>query len=130
MKPVSTAIGILHPGEMGAAVGARLAERGHDVAWSAEGRSDATRERAAHAGLIVSVCPPHAALDVAAAVAATGYGGVFVDANAVAPATVASIRAVVEGAGARLVDGGVVGPPPEREGTTRLFLSGAGADDV
>jgi 3-hydroxyisobutyrate dehydrogenase-like beta-hydroxyacid dehydrogenase len=139
------AIGVLHPGEMGAAIGARLRERGHDVVWSSDGRSDATRERAEAAGLrdvgslaaltgacdlVLSVCPPHAALDLAAAVAATGYAGVFVDGNAVAPATVASIRGTVERGGARFVDGGIVGPPPEREGTTRLFLSGAGADAV
>ena len=78
------AIGVLHPGEMGAAMGARLQERGHDVVWSSDGRSDATRERAEAAGLrdagslaaltgacdlVLSVCPPHAALDLAAAVA-------------------------------------------------------------
>jgi 3-hydroxyisobutyrate dehydrogenase-like beta-hydroxyacid dehydrogenase len=145
MSQAAMAIGVLHPGEMGAAVGARLRDRGHDVLWSPERRSAATRERAAAAGLrdagslaaltaacdlVVSVCPPHAALEVASAVAATGYAGAFVDANAVAPATVASIRDVVERGGARFVDGGIVGPPPAREGTTRLFLSGAGAADV
>jgi 3-hydroxyisobutyrate dehydrogenase-like beta-hydroxyacid dehydrogenase len=137
------AVGVLHPGEMGAALGARLRERGHDVLWSSEGRSPATRERARAAGLrdagslaaltgacdlVLSVCPPHAARDLAAAVAVAGYTGVFVDANAVAPATVASIRDIVERGGGRFVDGGVVGPPPERAGTTRLFLSGAPAD--
>jgi 3-hydroxyisobutyrate dehydrogenase-like beta-hydroxyacid dehydrogenase len=133
-----TTIGLLHPGEMGAALGARLRERGHDVVWVADGRSAATRQRADAAGLrdagslralcaasdvVVSVCPPHAALDVARAVA--GYDGVFVDANAIAPATVDEVRAVIEGAGGRFVDGGIVGPPPQREGTTRLYLSGA-----
>src|SRR4051795_871825 len=135
-----TRVGVLHPGEMGAALGARLRDRGHDVAWAGEGRSAATRARADAAGLrdagaldallarcdaVVSVCPPHAALDVARAVA--GYGGVFVDANAISPQTVAAVRAIVEDGGGRFVDGGVVGPPPEREGTTRLYLSGADA---
>src|SRR6185295_13987615 len=96
MDPAVMAIGVLHPGEMGAAIGARLRERGHDVVWSSEGRSAQTCERAAAAGmrdagslaaltgaceLVLSVCPPHAALEVASAVA--GYTGVFVDANAV-----------------------------------------------
>jgi 3-hydroxyisobutyrate dehydrogenase-like beta-hydroxyacid dehydrogenase len=136
-----TTIGVLHPGEMGAALGARLRERGHDVLWAGRGRSAATSERASAAGLrdagsladlrgacelVLSVCPPHAALDIARAVA--GYEGVFVDANAIAPATVESVRAVVEAGGARFVDGGVVGPPPQRPGTTRLYLSGADAD--
>jgi 3-hydroxyisobutyrate dehydrogenase-like beta-hydroxyacid dehydrogenase len=138
-----TAIGVLHPGEMGAALGARLRERGRDVRWAGEGRSAETRARAAVAGLrdagsvaalvvscdvLVSVCPPHAALDVARTVA--GFAGVFVDANAVAPATAGRVRAIVEDAGARFVDGGIVGPPPEREGTTRLYLSGADAGIV
>jgi len=136
-------IGVLHPGEMGAALGARLREAGHDVLWASEGRSAASAERAAaarlrdagtlealtaSAGLVVSVCPPHAALDVARAVA--GYTGLFVDANAVSPATARAIRAVVEDGGGRFVDGGIVGPPPEQPGTTRLFLSGAEADTL
>jgi 3-hydroxyisobutyrate dehydrogenase-like beta-hydroxyacid dehydrogenase len=138
-----TTVGVLHPGEMGAALAARLRERGHDVAWAGEGRSAATRARADAAGLrdagalhallarcdvVVSVCPPHAALGVARAVA--GYGGVFVDANAVAPATAVAIGRLVEAGGARFVDGGIVGPPPERAGTTRLYLSGAAAPEI
>jgi 3-hydroxyisobutyrate dehydrogenase-like beta-hydroxyacid dehydrogenase len=138
-----TAVGLLHPGAMGAALGARLRERGHAVLWAGEERSVATRERAAAAGLrdagtlgallaeadvVVSVCPPHAALDVARAVA--GFDGVFVDANAVSPATAAAIRGVVEAGGGRFADGGIVGPPPERPGTTRLYLSGAAAPAV
>ena len=138
-----TVIGLLHPGEMGAALGARLRERGHDVLYASDGRSAATRERAVASGLrdagsptalateseiVFSVCPPHAALDVARAVA--GFRGVFVDANAIAPATVATVRAVVEDGGGRFVDGGIVGPPPEGAGTTRLYLSGADAQHV
>src|SRR5439155_20715156 len=90
-------IGLLHPGEMGAAIGKCLAGAGHRVLWVPEGRSAATRERAAEAGLdgcgwtemaarsavIVSVCPPHAALDVARQVAGSGYRGLYLDANAV-----------------------------------------------
>src|SRR3954471_5235570 len=140
-----TKVGVLHPGEMGAALAARLCERGHDVAWAGEGRSAATRARADAAGLpdagaldallarcdvVVSVCPPHAALGVARAAARHGYGGVFVDANAVPPATAAVIGQIVEDGGARFVDGGIVGPPPERAGTTRLSRSGAAALQV
>jgi hypothetical protein len=33
-------------------------------------------------------------------------------------------------AGATYIDGGIVGPPPRKPGVTRLYLSGAGADDV
>src|SRR5207302_465976 len=92
-----TTIGLLHPGEMGAAVGKCLAGAGHRVLWVPEGRSAATKERAEAAGLtgvalaeiiarsdvIVSVCPPPAALDVARL--AVGFGGLYLDANAIAP---------------------------------------------
>ena len=43
-------IGLLHPGEMGAAVGQCLAGTGHQVLWVPEGRSAATGARAAAAG--------------------------------------------------------------------------------
>ena len=144
-------VGVLHPGAMGAAIGSALRPRAGAVIWAAAGRSRATSKRAELADLvgvpdtaavarrsdvIVSVCPPHAAREVAEEVAVAldpAPGGripVYVDANAVSPATVAEIRAVVEGAGGRFVDGGIVGPPPERAGTTRLFLSGAEAETV
>jgi 3-hydroxyisobutyrate dehydrogenase-like beta-hydroxyacid dehydrogenase len=134
-----TTVGLLHPGDMGGVVGACAVAAGARVLWASEGRSPATRERAAGAGLedagslaalvaasdvILSVCPPHAALDQAREVAARRFTGLFVDANAVAPATAREIGAVVEGAGATFVDGGIIGPPPRAAGSTRLYLSG------
>ena len=91
-------VGLLHPGEMGAALGQVLRDRGHEVLWASSGRSEATSKRAAAAGLsdvlsvetlversevILSVCPPHAALDVARTT--IGSTGLLVDANAIAP---------------------------------------------
>ena len=120
-----TTIGLLHPGAMGAAVGAALVAAARDVRWASEDRSAASADRAAAAGLgdagtvsalrarsdvLLSICPPHAALDVAGQV--TGYRGVFVDCNAIAPATARDVAAVVEDGGAAYVDGGIVGPPP------------------
>jgi 3-hydroxyisobutyrate dehydrogenase-like beta-hydroxyacid dehydrogenase len=75
--------------------------------------------------VILSVCPPHAAHEVAASVA--GFAGVFVDANAVSPETARAIGATIESGGGRYVDGGIVGPPPHSPGTTRLYLSGGSA---
>jgi 3-hydroxyisobutyrate dehydrogenase-like beta-hydroxyacid dehydrogenase len=136
-------VGLLHPGAMGAAVGAVLRANGHSVLWASGGRSAETRKRAEAAGLddagsvpdlvrrsdvIFSICPPHAALDVAGSVA--GFGRVFVDANAVAPATARELAALVEAGGGRCVDGGIVGPPPAQGGTTRLYLSGPAAATV
>ena len=39
-------VGLLHPGEMGAAVGRALQANGVEVLWASEGRSEATRARA------------------------------------------------------------------------------------
>ena len=136
-------VGLLHPGEMGATVGAVLRGLGHQVVWASAGRSDDTRRRAEAAGLedagsiselvrrsdvILSVCPPHAVLEVAGS--AAGFDGIFVDANAVAPATAREVAAVVEAGGGDCVDGGIVGPPPREAGTTRLYLSGPAAANV
>ncbi|MEI4271118.1 DUF1932 domain-containing protein [Klenkia sp. LSe6-5] len=132
-------IAVLHPGRMGAAIGRVLREAGHDVGWLPAGRGEGTRRRAAEAGLteltdltdrdvVVSLCPPDAALDTARSVC--GFGGLYVDANAVAPATAREIATLVLGGGADVVDGGVVGPPPAAPGTTRLYLSGARAAEA
>ena len=139
-------VGLLHPGEMGAAVGRCLTGGGHQVLWTPEGRSAATAGRAEAAGLtgadgglaelvrradiVVSICPPHAALDVARQVTGAGFGGIFVDANAISPGTAGEVAAVVEADGAVYVDGGIIGPPPTAPGRTRLYLSGAQAGEV
>jgi 3-hydroxyisobutyrate dehydrogenase-like beta-hydroxyacid dehydrogenase len=126
-----TLIGLAHPGEMGAAVGAQLVRRGHAVLWLPEGRSEATAARARDAGLtpaesldgadvVLSICPPHAALEN------VRPSGLFVDANAISPATALEVG---ERAG-EWVDGGIVGPPPVEPGTTRLYLAGARAGEV
>jgi 3-hydroxyisobutyrate dehydrogenase-like beta-hydroxyacid dehydrogenase len=82
-------------------------------------------EVARRAAVILSVCPPHAALDVGRSV--SGYGGVFVDGNAVSPGTTRMIAGTIERGGGRYVDGGIVGPPPRSVGTTRFYLSGVDA---
>jgi len=140
-----TTIGLLNPGEMGSMVGAAVRSGGARVLWAGEGRSAATRKRASDAGLedagsvaavvkasdvILSVCPPHAAVDVATQVAALRFGGTFVDGNAVSPATAREIGGIVEKSGATFVDGGIIGPPPAKPGTTRFYVSGAGAERV
>jgi len=126
-------IGVVHPGEMGAAVAASLRSAGHTVLWASEGRSAATRARAAgleDAGsvaelartcdVVLSICPPHAAVDVARAFAS--FGGIYADMNAVSPATARTIAGIVP----RFVDGGIIGLP----GSARLYVSGAHADEI
>jgi 3-hydroxyisobutyrate dehydrogenase-like beta-hydroxyacid dehydrogenase len=120
-------VGLLHPGAMGAAVGAAV---DGEVIWASEGRSDATRARAAafrdvvtvealvaEADVILSICPPHAALDVARACA--GFRGIYVDANAISPARAREVAALQP----RYVDGGIVGGPD----APALYLSGGEA---
>ncbi len=74
------------------------------------------------------MCPPHAALGVARQVA--GFCGLYVDANAVSPATAREIAGIVEAGGASYVDGGIIGTPPVAPGFIRLYLSGARAEEV
>jgi 3-hydroxyisobutyrate dehydrogenase-like beta-hydroxyacid dehydrogenase len=122
--------GLLHPGEMGAAVAGQLQV---PVVWASEGRSEETRRRAerfedvgtadgvaARSDVILSICPPHAAHEVAGSVA--GFAGIYVDANAVAPATARDVLGLFP----RGVDGGIVGGPSG----PRLYLSGPDAPDV
>ena len=141
--PTTRVLGLLHPGEMGAAVGRCLTGAGHTVLWASEGRGADTAARARDAGLtdvrtvrrvaaeaevIVAVCPPHAALDVAWAV--HGFTGLYLDANAIAPGTAREVAQLITGSGGRYVDGGIIGPPPLTPGTTRLYLSGTDAAAV
>jgi 3-hydroxyisobutyrate dehydrogenase-like beta-hydroxyacid dehydrogenase len=130
--------GFLHPGSMGASLAASCAG---ERLWVGRGRSDATRLRASEAGLrevssldalaaqaevIVSVCPPAAAVDQAEAVAATEFDGLYVDLNAVSPKTARSIAGLFD----RFVDGGIIGPPVHTPGSTRMYLAGTEARSV
>src|SRR5262245_30751385 len=140
-----TTVGLLHPGEMGAVVGECLRATGARVVWPSAGRSRAAVVRAAAAGLedlgtlaavvrasdlIFSVCPPGASLDVARLVAAARFEGLYVDANAIAPGTARKVRELVGSAGADMVDGGIIGPPPREAGTTRLYVAGPRSGEV
>lgn len=145
--PPRPVVGVLHPGAMGAAVGSALRPRVGAVIWADAGRSTATAKRAELADLvavpdvaalarrsdvIVSVCPPHAARTVAAEVAAaldgTDRRPVYVDANAVSPATVQEIAGLL--GTDRVVDAAIIGPPAWEPGHTVLWLSGPSAHAV
>src|SRR5690349_11476183 len=103
-------IGIIHPGSMGAGLGGQLRAAGHEVLWLPEGRSPEPVARADAARLtavsslaalcercdvLLSICPPHAAVEVAEELA--GFGGVYVDANAIAPETAGRVAETVTG---------------------------------
>lgn len=116
---------------MGALVGVALEG---EVLWASEGRSEATAKRAEQAGfrdvgtvaelaaqseIVLSICPPAIAEEVAAEVFGAGFEGLYVEANAIAPARVKRIAER-----GRCVDGSLIA----RTGVN-LYLSGE-ADDV
>jgi 3-hydroxyisobutyrate dehydrogenase-like beta-hydroxyacid dehydrogenase len=138
-------VALLHPGNMGATIGAAAASGGARVIWASQDRGSATRRRAEQAHLtdvgnlsaavrqadvVLSVCPPHAAVEVARMVAAEKFSGTYVDANAVSRATAEEIGTIVSAAGASFVDGGIIGSPVQKAGTTRLYLSGERAAEI
>jgi 3-hydroxyisobutyrate dehydrogenase-like beta-hydroxyacid dehydrogenase len=138
-------IGILHPGEMGSAVAATVRNSGYEVCWVSESRSHRSQARAESAGLtdagnlarlcatcpvILSVCPPEFAADLADQVLAHGFRGTYLDANAISPPHKQEIAVRMEAAGVRFVDGGIIGLPPKARGQTWLYLSGEHADSI
>lgn len=141
-----TGIGLLHPGAMGSFVGKALVSNGNDVYWCSSSRSPETIRRADEAKLIgvdsidrlgskcstiLSVCPPHKAMDVAVQVFDCGFSGVYVDANAISPH---KTRAMAERASRRdidFVDGGIIGLPSRSASVpTTLYLSGSKANQI
>ncbi|HRJ42644.1 MAG: DUF1932 domain-containing protein [Caldilineaceae bacterium] len=139
-------IGILSPGDMGHAVGGRLAEKGLRVVAALGERSGRTQRLAAqvgiedvgdYAGLVTAsdailciLVPAEAeatAQGVADALAATGISLLYADCNAIAPQTVRRIAGIIGGAGSRFVDASIIGGPPRPGYTPRFYASGPGA---
>jgi 3-hydroxyisobutyrate dehydrogenase-like beta-hydroxyacid dehydrogenase len=138
-------LGILHPGNMGVSVAASARNSGCEVYWASQGRSAATQARADEQGLrnagtveelcrtcavILSVCPPHAAEEVAEEVMRHGYRGLYVDANAISPQRVASLGQRMAATGVSFVDGGIIGGPAWQPGTTWFYLAGEEAEAI
>lgn len=138
-------IGVLHPGLMGSSVAASAKNSGKTVYWSSEGRSSQTLGRATKIDLvdagtlsalcetcaaIISVCPPHAAETVADQVLAHGFKGLYLDVNAISPQKSVRIGEKLTAAGVSYVDGGIIGPPAWKPGTTWLYLAGHQAEEA
>ncbi|MCP9213290.1 DUF1932 domain-containing protein [Streptomyces sp. NEAU-Y11] len=131
-------VGILHPGSMGAAVAACAATNANDVLWCQAGRSATSAARAEQFGLtpvatlpelldrsdiVISLCPPAAAEDLARNLAGHHFAGVYAEANAINPERTQRIAALL-GPDTTVVDCGVVGSPPVGGKTPTLYLSG------
>jgi 3-hydroxyisobutyrate dehydrogenase-like beta-hydroxyacid dehydrogenase len=138
-------IGILHPGEMGISIAASALNSGHEVYWISQGRSDKTRTRAEKLQLIkivslvqfcrtcemiISVCPPHAAEEVAKSVMEGGFKGLYLDANAISPQHAIKIGQILEASDIQFVDGGIIGGPAWKPKETWLYLSGQYAQNI
>jgi 3-hydroxyisobutyrate dehydrogenase-like beta-hydroxyacid dehydrogenase len=144
MQPV---VAVIAPGMMGSAVGARLVENGIEVRTLLAGRSEATLARAKAAGMmdasdeqivacdiILSILPPGDALGLAERLApvlrTATKKPIYVDCNALDPATVVRISRVVQETGATFVDGGIIGGPPRPGYSPKIYLSGEAAPRV
>jgi 3-hydroxyisobutyrate dehydrogenase-like beta-hydroxyacid dehydrogenase len=142
-------IGLMTPGDMGQALAMQIQAQGYRVCTALNGRSERSRTLAKQAGLIdlgtiarlvadcdvvLSVMNPGAALDFAReaadALENSTRAPLFLDCNAIAPDTVAQIAALIEAAGGRFLDAGIIGPPPRGSAKTNLYVSGPGASDV
>ena len=136
-------VGILHPGEMGISVAVSARNGGNTVFWASAGRSPQTQARARqyalvdlhsleelcrNCSIIVSVCPPSAAEEVAQQVLANSFQGLYVDANAISPQRALRIGAAMAEHRVTFVDGGIIGGPAWEPNTTWLYLSGRDAE--
>jgi 3-hydroxyisobutyrate dehydrogenase-like beta-hydroxyacid dehydrogenase len=138
-------LGILHPGEMGVSVAVSAHNSGNPVYWVSEDRSPETCERAQNHSLvdlhtlgelcntcsiIISICPPHAAEEIARQVLAHPFKGLYADFNAISPQRTKRINEMMSERGIAYVDGGIIGGPAWKADTTWLYLSGREAQRV
>jgi 3-hydroxyisobutyrate dehydrogenase-like beta-hydroxyacid dehydrogenase len=143
-----TTVTIMAQGGMGAATAARLVAHGVEVRTVTAGRSAASAERAAKAGMksvgdkdavavdfFLSIVPPADAMPLAERFAphlkAATAKPVYVDLNAVSPETAVRIADVIEATGTPAVDGGIIGMPPRADGYSPVYyVSGKDAPKV
>jgi 3-hydroxyisobutyrate dehydrogenase-like beta-hydroxyacid dehydrogenase len=138
-------IGFLHPGNMGISIAASAQNSGHLAYWVSDRRGEDTVRRASKytlletesiqqlaekCAIIISVCPPHAASEVAKQVLSTSFKGIFVDANAISPQRTKEIGVMMHDANVDFVDGGIIGGPAWDANETWLYLSGRKASLV
>ena len=141
-------IAVIAAGMMGSGVAGRLTQHRAPVITSLAGRSadsmarakaagmqDASDADIANADIILSIVPPGEALALAERLsphlATANRKPIYADCNAVNPDTVGRIAGVIEAAGARFVDGGIIGGPPAPGTTgTSIYVSGPHAAEM
>ena len=146
---MTASVGVLFPGDMGAALVRRLTAHGHRVVSCLEGRSPRTRDAAGATGvvalpsladvavqadLVLSVVPqeaaPAVARDFSAAAQEAAVRSLYVDCNSLAPASMVEIAGVLAVTGCDCVDGAFVGSAAALGGKTTLCLSGPRAPEA
>jgi len=138
-------IGFLYPGAMGISLAVSAQATGHQAFWVPDGRSKETRQRATSHNLsesntladlcdisdiIISVCPPHSAVEVAHQILDCSFKGIFADVNAISPEKTKSIHQLMNSKDIEFVDGGIIGGPAWEAESTWLYLAGPKAAEV
>lgn len=142
-------IAIVAPGEMGSAMAGEFRLKGARVLTSLAGRSPASARRAQEAGFeaapdddclvaeadfLLSVVPPGRALELAQrfapALARAERKPVYVDCNAVAPATVRRVADALAGSGCEVVDAALFGGPTSGKPGVVIYVSGPAAGNA
>ncbi|HVY19730.1 MAG TPA: DUF1932 domain-containing protein [Bauldia sp.] len=135
MKPV---VGIIAQGGMGAATGAKLTQHGVEVLTVTAGRSKASAERAAAAGMksvsedalvqadfVLSIVPPGEAIPLAKRLVPflmrSAKKPVYIDLNAVNPDTAMMVEMVIAPSKCVFLDGGIIGGPPRADGYSPVY---------
>ncbi|WP_250529313.1 NAD(P)-dependent oxidoreductase [Caballeronia sp. ATUFL_F1_KS4A] len=130
-------IAILGAGSMGSAIGRTLTQGGARVLTSLEGRSAASAARAREASMedaslddlvacdfILSIVPPSVAVDTAQRLAPlferASAQPVYIDCNAINPATVGQIERALEPTRTPFVDASIIGQPS----APKFYMSG------
>ncbi|HUY18107.1 MAG TPA: DUF1932 domain-containing protein [Candidatus Binataceae bacterium] len=144
-------VAIVGAGEMGSAIGRRLREYGARVTTSLRGRSPASVRRVEQAGLevrnddrqlvddagfVLSIVPPGQAVAVAERfhepLRRASRRPIYVECNAISPATALRIARLLEDTKCGFIDAGIIGgpPPAKRDPTARrtsIYASGKDA---
>jgi 3-hydroxyisobutyrate dehydrogenase-like beta-hydroxyacid dehydrogenase len=142
-------IAVVAMGEMGSGFAQRLNERGARVLTSLAGRSAASEKRAQAAGailtddagliaeadMLLSIVPPAVAEATAERflplIEKAARKPVYIDCNAIAPQTLASIAKLFAAKNLPFIDGSIIGGAPKPDGSSpRLYMSGPIKDEA
>ena len=142
-------VAIMSPGDMGHAVGQVLSESGIDVITCTDGRSQRTKNLAEKAGLrqvatledmviqadlVLSIMVPSKAMSFVREISphfeSSKTPTYFADCNAVSPQSALAMAEVINQAGGKFIDGGIIGTAPTKGDTPRFYVSGPDASVV